>query len=172
MPRTNQQGDEMTAPQGGCTKPHYLELLDRLIAAPDDKARSEILARNKAERAHIPKSRRVMPPYDKKRTSLTQLMPRHLDWVERLATRPARGGSPGRPGYDRSSMLEHFCYRWNSFFAPLRGSKIRDVSSDEFWRRWMINNLLDLVDDRRRSIAEERNARSIQSSPVCLAAGM
>jgi hypothetical protein len=51
----------MTERQGDSTRAHYIELLDRLIAAPDDKARSEILARNKAERAHIPKSRPVMP---------------------------------------------------------------------------------------------------------------
>jgi hypothetical protein len=84
-------------------------------------------------------------------------MPRHLDWVERLATRPVEG-SPGRPGYDRSSMLEHFCDRWNSFFAPLRVSKIKDVPSDEFWRRWMIRNLLDLVDERRRQIEEAKES--------------
>jgi hypothetical protein len=46
------QGIKMTEPQGGCTRPHYLELFDRLSAAPDDETWRAILASDKAERAH------------------------------------------------------------------------------------------------------------------------
>jgi hypothetical protein len=126
----------MTEPQGGSVRPHYLELLDRLIAAPDSEARWEILNRNAAEHAHLPRKRPVMPPHEKKRHSLTQLMPRHLAWLEKLATRPSRGGSPGRPGYDRSSMHQRLCEHWNSFFAPLRGSIAKTVPSDESGNVW------------------------------------
>jgi hypothetical protein len=135
----------MTEPQSSGMTP--VALFDELNAAQTGEARRPPVAR----------ARPVMPPYDKVRREFTQLMPRHLDWVEKLATRPSRGeGSPGRPDYDRSAMHQHFCDHWNSFFGPLRGSKIKDVPSDEFRRWWMINNLLDLVDERRRQIEEER----------------
>ena len=137
--------------------PHYLELFDQLLAAPDDKTRMEILDRNAEARKHIPKSRPVMPPYGRKRHSLTQLIPRHLEWIERLANRPSWAeGSRGRPGYERCDMHEHFCSNYTRFFAPLRGSLAKDVPSDEFRRWWMINNLLDLVDERRRQIEEAK----------------
>jgi hypothetical protein len=67
-------------------KPHYLELLERLIAAPDDKVRSEILARNKAERAHLRRQWPTMPPfYHGPRTELTELRPGICTWLKSTA---------------------------------------------------------------------------------------
>jgi hypothetical protein len=127
----------------------FVEYLDVLLDAPTDAVRSEIMDQRAAARVHVPRARPNMPPYDRKRRSLTQLMPRHLDWVEKLAIRPDHvEGKAFRPTYDRESMQEYFCEHYTRFSPPLRGSLVKDVPSDEFRRWWMIGNLLDLVDDR------------------------
>jgi hypothetical protein len=56
-------------------------------------------------------------------------------------------------------MHQLFCDHWNSFFAPLRGVKVKDVPSDAFRRWWMISDLLDLVDERRRQLQQSQSAR-------------
>jgi hypothetical protein len=93
-----------------------------------------------------------MPPFDRKRRSLMDLVPRHLDWIEKLADRPI-DGSPGRPSYNRSDMLEFFVLNYDRYFGCLRGSKIKAVPSDELRKFLMVSTLLDLVDDRRAGCA-------------------
>ena len=83
-----------------------------------------------------------------------QLMPRHLAWVEKLAQRPERSRSPGRPTYDREHMQEHFCENYTRFFTPLRGSLAKAVPSDALRISIMISSLLDLVDARRLELEE------------------
>jgi hypothetical protein len=138
----------MTEPQAGGMGPHYLELLDRLIAAPDDKARSEILARNKAERAHLPKQWPTMPPFNfRPRDSLTELRPRHLHMVDEFGFRRE---------YDRDALQEYFTVNWYWLFGPLRRSKAHEVTSDQFRKELMIHRLLDLIELRREEYANER----------------
>jgi len=135
--------------QGGSMKPHYLELLERLIAAPDDKARSEILARNKAERAHLPRQWPTMPPfYHGPRTELTELRSRHLHMVEEHGFE--------KHGYDRKALGDYFLKNYNRLFGSIRKSKALEVQSDQFRKELIIHRLLDLIELRRQEYKNER----------------
>jgi hypothetical protein len=149
MPRTNQQGIEMTEPQGGSMRPHYLELFDHLIAAPNDHARSEILARNKAERAHLPRQWPTMPPFNNApRESMMELRPRHLLMVEEHGHQ--------KHGYNRKALGDYFLQNYNRLFGTIRKSKAREVPSDQFRKELIIHRLLDLIELRREEYKNER----------------
>ncbi len=142
----------MTEPQAGGMRPHYLELLDRLVAAPDSEARMEILTRDKAERAHLPNQWPTMPHFNfGPRESLTELRPRHLHMVEEFGFRRE---------YDRDALREYFTVNWYRLFGPLRKSKALEVPSDQFRKELMIHQLLDLIELRREEYANERAGRS------------
>jgi hypothetical protein len=83
------------------------------------------------------------------RRTFMQLMPRHLQWVEKLSIRPIGNGKPGRPGYDRNAMLSFYTEKYDQYFGCLRGSKAKGVPSDELRKFLMISQLLDIVDGQR-----------------------
>jgi hypothetical protein len=144
----NHQGIQMAQPQPGSTNPHYLDLLDRLIAAPDSAARMEILARNKAERAHLPKHWPTMPTINfGPRETFDELRPRHLSFVEEF-------GFPRE--YDRDAVREYFLTNWYRLFGALRRSKALEVPSDQLRKEVMIARLLSLIELRRQEYKNER----------------
>jgi hypothetical protein len=75
-----------------------------------------------------------------KRESLTQLRHRHLEKIDRIAR---------RAHYDRAGYQEYLVEHYDRLFGALRGSKAKEVPSDQFRKWWMIGMLLDRVDARR-----------------------
>ena len=73
-------------------------------------------------------------------TSLTQLTHRHLEKIDRIAR---------REDYDREGYQEYLVEHYDRLFGPLRGSKAKEVASDQFRKWWMVGLLLDRVDARR-----------------------
>jgi hypothetical protein len=87
-----------------------------------------------------------------KRTSLTELRPKHFATGESIAH---------RKHYDRTSQHEFMMERYaNIFGGGLRRKKLDEVPSDEL-RKWvMIYRLLDWVEERRAEIEADRARRA------------
>jgi hypothetical protein len=111
-----------------------LEFLQRILNAP------------KPEREHP-----EMPPFTRKRESLMQLRPRHLEKVDRIARRAY---------YDRADMHEFLLQNYDRLFGILRRPRSKEVPMDAFRKSWMVDRLLDLVEARRDEYARERSSRS------------
>jgi hypothetical protein len=94
-----------------------------------------------------------IPPRTKKRTSLMQLRPRHIEKVDRIAR---------RTNFNRGIMHEFLLENYDRLFGALR-PKAKQVPSDELRKSLMILNLLDLVQARRDEI-EEDDARAACST--------
>jgi hypothetical protein len=58
-----------------------------------------------------------------KRTSLTELRYRHLEKIDRIAR---------RADYDREEYQEYLVENYDRLFGALRGSKAKEVPSDQF----------------------------------------
>jgi hypothetical protein len=86
-----------------------------------------------------------------KRTSLMELRPRHLVWVEEIGITES---------YDRSEMHDYFMENYSSLFGSLRRRKVDEVPSDRLRKSVMISRLLDMAETRRDEYAAERAARS------------
>jgi hypothetical protein len=84
-----------------------------------------------------------------KRTSLMELRPRHLVWVEEIGV---------SEHYDRSEMHDYMMENYDRLFGPLRRPKSKAVPSDFLRKSWMISELLDLAETRRDEYAAERSA--------------
>jgi hypothetical protein len=87
-----------------------------------------------------------------KRTSLTELRHRHLEKIDRIAK---------RAHYDRADYQEYLFENYDRLFGALRGSKAKEVPSDQIPRYWMVGLLLDRV-DARWAYFKRRNLISIQ----------
>lgn len=133
----------------------FEQLIDEMTSSrPYGDAALAVMKRYTAERAHLPKPRREMPPYNYgPRKELTELTPKHLDWIEELVDRPSCSNNPGRPSYDpaldRQFMEQHMLAHYGLLFGRFRKTKAHEVPSDTFRKQWMIGNLLDIVDQRR-----------------------
>ncbi|MGZ5875938.1 MAG: hypothetical protein ACXWKP_28005 [Bradyrhizobium sp.] len=87
-----------------------------------------------------------------KRTSLMQLRHRHLEKIDRIAK---------RAHYDRAGHQEYMVENYDRLFGTLRGSKAKEVPSDQFRKWWMVGLLLDRV-DAHQAYFKKRNIIQIQ----------
>lgn len=91
-----------------------------------------------------PRPGRPAWPAFSKRRSLTELRPRHLEWVEEIGI---------RPDYDRDEMRDYMMMNYDAMFGPLRRPKSQAVPSDTFRKGMMVARLLSLIELRREEIA-------------------
>jgi hypothetical protein len=116
--------------------PQQLELAERILNSPKPE-----------KRAH------PMQTFNfGKRTSLMELRPRHLVWVEEIGV---------ADHYDRSEMHDYMMEHYDRLFGRLR-PKAKEVPMDAFRKSWMISQLLDLAETRRDEYAAERAAYRYQ----------
>lgn len=78
------------------------------------------------------------------RQSLTELRPRHLEWVEEIGI---------RPDYDRSEMYDYMMFHYDRMFGPLRRPRSKAVPSDTWRKGMMVSRLLSLIELRREEVA-------------------
>jgi hypothetical protein len=137
----------MTEPQDIGTM-DFIAYLDALLAAPTDKERSEIVARSKAETAHLPKDWPTMPTFERGRgKSLCALRPRHLLMVEEYGFRRE---------YDRDALQTYFLVNWHKLFGPLRRSRALETPSDQLRKELMVSQIIGLIEGRRQEYKNER----------------
>jgi hypothetical protein len=121
---------------------NLLEFFDTVMDAPTPEARAEVLAR----RARQPKPRAEMPVQypNRPRTSIWELRPRHLEWVDFFGS---------AKDYDRNALHADFMKNYNRLFGKLRRV---EVPSDQLRKEFIIGKLLALIETRRLEYAEER----------------
>jgi hypothetical protein len=125
------------------------EFFDQLEAAPSDEARSEILEKRAAARAHLPKEYPVMPAYNfGPLKSFTELRPRHLLMVEEHGFE--------KHGYNRDAVRDYLLKNYNRLFGTLRKSKALEVASDQIRKELIVHRLLELIEGRRQEYRNER----------------
>jgi hypothetical protein len=128
---------------------NYIAYLDALLAAPTDEARSEMLARREAQRAHLPRQWETMPTFERRpRKSIMDLRPAHLHMVEEHGFE--------KHGYDRNTLGDYFLANYDRLFGSIRKSKAREVPSDRFRKERIVHRLLDLIEGRRLEYSNER----------------
>jgi hypothetical protein len=127
----------------------YIAYLDALLAAPTVEARSEIVARRKAKRDHLPRQWENMPTFQRgPRKSIMDLTIKHLLQVEENGFQ--------KDGYDRNALGDYFLANYDRLFGPIRKSKALEVPSDQFRKERIVHRLLDLIEGRRQEYANER----------------
>jgi hypothetical protein len=108
--------------------------MDTALQSGDDEAATLVLRRFIRLRSKLPRPRPTMEPFNfGRRTSLTELRPRHLLMVEEW-------GISDR--YNRDELWDYFLANWNRLFGTLRRSKALEVPSDLGREERMISRLL------------------------------
>jgi hypothetical protein len=126
------------------------QLNDARYDRGDDSEAMKILKAFSASRRSQPKQRPTMPTFNfGPRTSLTELRPRHLLFVEEIGI---------AEHYDRDALRDHFLTNYRRMFGTIRKSKALEVPSDRLRKEMIVEQLLELIEMRRSEYAEERAA--------------